>query len=105
VLQRKRAAICLLAMLFNYRRLPYVAQPAWQRASESEEALEHGESVAPYFGIAFSDVGQLFAVFSAKRWVLRAVLRESGPMTIAELVWRVSCDYKNPGSVRVATDG
>jgi hypothetical protein len=60
VLQRKRAAICLLAMLFNYRLLPYVAQPAWQRASESEEALEHGESVAPYFGIAFLDVGQLF---------------------------------------------
>lgn len=64
-------------------------------ASKTMEALEQGKQVAPYFGIGFSDVGQLFAVFTPKRWDLLAELRESGPMTVAELARLVRRDYKN----------
>jgi predicted transcriptional regulator len=65
------------------------------RAAQTMEALERGESPAPYFGVGFSDVGQLFAVFTPRRWDLLAALREGGPMTIAELARRVRRDYKN----------
>jgi predicted transcriptional regulator len=65
------------------------------RAAHTMEALERGEVPAPYFGVGFSDVGQLFAVFTPRRWDLLAVLREGGPMTIAELARRVRRDYKN----------
>lgn len=64
-------------------------------ASQTMEALEQGKRAVPYFGIGFSDVGQLFAVFTPKRWDLLAALRESGPMTIAELARLVRRDYKN----------
>lgn len=64
-------------------------------ASMTMEALEQGKPVAPYFGIGFADVGQLFAVFTPKRWDLLAALREAGPMTIAELARHVRRDYKN----------
>lgn len=64
-------------------------------AARTMEALDRGERPAPYFGIGFSDVGQLFAVFTPRRWDLLAALRESGPMTIAELARRVKRDYKN----------
>ena len=50
---------------------------------------------APYFGVGFSDIGQLFAVFTPRRWDLLAALREGGPMTIAELARRLKRDYKN----------
>jgi predicted transcriptional regulator len=65
------------------------------RAAQMMETLERGESPAPYFGVGFSDVGQLFAVFTPRRWDLLAALREGGPMTIAELARRVGRDYKN----------
>ena len=65
------------------------------RAAQTMEALERGETAAPYFGVGFSDIGQLFAVFTPRRWDLLAVLREDGPMTIAELARRVQRDYKN----------
>jgi predicted transcriptional regulator len=64
-------------------------------ASMTMEALEQGKPVVPYFGIGFADVGQLFAVFTPKRWDLLAALREAGPMTIAELARQVRRDYKN----------
>lgn len=65
------------------------------RAAQSMEALERGETVTPYFGVGFADVGQLFSVFTPKRWDLLAILREGGPMTIAELARRAKRDYKN----------
>jgi predicted transcriptional regulator len=65
------------------------------RAAQTMETLERGESPAPYFGVGFSDVAQLFAVFTPRRWDLLAALREGGPMTIAELARRVKRDYKN----------
>lgn len=65
------------------------------RAAQTMEALERGEAPAPYFGVGFADIGQLFAVFTPRRWDLLAVLREGGPMSIAELARRVKRDYKN----------
>jgi predicted transcriptional regulator len=64
-------------------------------AAQTMEALEQGKPVEPYFGIGFAGVGQLFAVFTPKRWDLLAALREFGPMTIAELARCVRRDYKN----------
>ena len=65
------------------------------RATATMQALEQGEQPAPYFGIGFGDVAQLFAVFTPRRWDLLAALREGGPMTIAELARSVKRDYKN----------
>ena len=65
------------------------------RAAQTMEAIERGEVPAPYFGVGFSDIGQLFAVFTPRRWDLLAALREGGPMTVAELARRLKRDYKN----------
>ena len=65
------------------------------RAAQTMVALEKGETPTPYYGIGFSDIGQLFAVFTPRRWDLLAVLRESGPMTIAALARLLKRDYKN----------
>ena len=65
------------------------------RAAQTMEALDNGKVPAPYFRIGFSDVGQIFAVFTPKRWGLLAALREGGPMTIADLARHVKRDYKN----------
>jgi predicted transcriptional regulator len=79
--------------------------PTLARAVHTMETLERGESPAPYFGVGFSDVGQLFAVFTPRRWDLLATLREGGPMTIAELARRVKRDYKNVhGDVKKLTE-
>jgi len=72
-----------------------VLESTLAQAAHTMEALERGETPVPYFGVGFSDVGQLFAVFTPRRWDLLAALREGGPMTIAELVRRVKRDYKN----------
>jgi predicted transcriptional regulator len=64
-------------------------------AAQTMAALEQDKPVAPYYGIGFADVGQLFVVFTPKRWDLLATLREAGPLTIAELARRVRRDYKN----------
>jgi predicted transcriptional regulator len=65
------------------------------RAVQTMEALEKGETPAPYYGIGFSDIGHMFAVFTPRRWDLLAALRESGPMTIAALARLLKRDYKN----------
>lgn len=65
------------------------------RVASMMTALERGEKARPYFGIGFSDVGQMFSVFTPKRWDLLAALREGGPMTTAELARRLKRDYKN----------
>ncbi|MFA7241066.1 MAG: hypothetical protein WC091_13235 [Sulfuricellaceae bacterium] len=65
------------------------------RAAQTMEALERGETPAPYFSVGFSNIGQLLAIFTPRRWDLLAVLREGGPMTIAELARRLKRDYKN----------
>ena len=45
------------------------------RAAHSMEMLERGETPAPYFGVGFSDVAQLFSVFTPRRWDLLAALQ------------------------------
>ena len=75
------------------------------RAAQTKEAIERGELPAPYFGIGFSDVGQIFAVFTPRRWELLAALREGRPMSIAELARRLKRDYKNVhGDVKRLTE-
>ena len=53
------------------------------RATQTMESLNRGDIPTPYFAVGFSDIGQLFAVFTPRRWDLIAALREEGPMTIA----------------------
>ncbi|MDD5057617.1 MAG: MarR family transcriptional regulator [Sideroxydans sp.] len=65
------------------------------RAAQTMEALERGDTPDPYFAVGFSDIGQLLAVFTPRRWDLLAALREDGPMTIAALARRLKRDYKN----------
>ncbi|HQQ62194.1 MAG TPA: hypothetical protein PLF22_01335 [Pseudomonadales bacterium] len=65
------------------------------RAAKTMDALERGDTVQPYFGVGFSSVGDLFAVFTPRRWELLATLREGGSMTVAELTRRLQRDYKN----------
>lgn len=65
------------------------------RAAAAMKAVEAGEPVPPYFGAGFSEIGQMLAVFTPKRWELIAALREVGPATVAELARRVQRHYKN----------
>lgn len=65
------------------------------RAARTLEALQCGKTPAPYFAAGFSDVAQLLAIFTPRRWGLLGVLREGGPMRIAELARRLKRDYKN----------
>ena len=70
-------------------------ESALTRAAQTMEMLDRGETPPPYFGIGFPSVGHLFSVFTPRRWDLLAVLRECGPISIAELARRVKRDYKN----------
>ncbi|MDO9010800.1 MAG: hypothetical protein Q7U78_03175 [Gallionella sp.] len=66
-----------------------------ERASTVMLAAKEGRPVQPYFGVSFDDVGELFSVFTPKRWELIGALREGGAMTIAELARTLKRDYKN----------
>lgn len=65
------------------------------RAAAAMKAAKHGKRIKPYFGVGFDEVGEMFAVFTPKRWELIRTLRESGAITIAELARRLQRDYKN----------
>ncbi len=65
------------------------------RASAAMKAARQGKPVHPYFGVGFDDVGELFSVFTPKRWELIGALREGGAMTVAELARQLKRDYKN----------
>lgn len=65
------------------------------RATATMSAVARGEKVQPHFGVNFEQIGQMLAVFTPKRWELIAALRESGPLTVAELACRLRRDYKN----------
>lgn len=65
------------------------------RAAPAMKAAKQGKSAKPYFGVGFDDVGEMFSVFTPKRWELIGALRESGATTIAELARRLKRDYKN----------
>jgi predicted transcriptional regulator len=65
------------------------------RAAVAMKAAGKGKPAQPYFGVGFDDVGELFAVFTPKRWELIGALREGGAMTVAELARQLKRDYKN----------
>jgi predicted transcriptional regulator len=65
------------------------------RARSAMEALQRGKTPKPHFGVGFAEVGQMLAVFTPKRWELIARLRETGPLTTAELARKLERDYKN----------
>ncbi|MDD3609786.1 MAG: hypothetical protein PHI49_08530 [Halothiobacillaceae bacterium] len=76
----------------------HVAEPlakSLARAAETMEALERQEAVEPYLGIGFADVGRMLAVLTPRRWDLIAMLREKGPMNIAEVARVTGRNYKN----------
>lgn len=65
------------------------------RARDTMEVLERGQTPEPYFGIGFTELPQLLAVFTPRRWELLRLLSQDGPMTIAELARALGRDYKN----------
>lgn len=65
------------------------------RARSAMEALQRSKTPRPHFGVGFAEVGQMLAVFTPKRWELLARLRETGPLTTAELARKLDRDYKN----------
>lgn len=68
---------------------------AGNRAAATMKAVARGEKVQPHFGVNFEQIGQMLAAFTPKRWELIAVLRQAGPLTVAELARRLGRDYKN----------
>ena len=65
------------------------------RAKAAIKAAKQGKQINTYFGAGFDDAGEMFAVFTPKRWQLIGALRESGATTIAELARQLKRDYKN----------
>lgn len=59
-------------------------QASFARARVAMKVARQGKSAPPYFGVGFNDVGELFSVFTPKRWELIGALREGGAMTIAD---------------------
>lgn len=57
------------------------------RAAAAMKAASEGKPVQPYFGVGvgvgFDEVGELFSVFTPKRWELIGELRDGGAMTVA----------------------
>ena len=58
-------------------------------------ALDAGQDIEPHIEIGFSLTEQLLSVFTPERWRLVGTLRESGPLTIAELSRRLGRYYRN----------
>lgn len=65
------------------------------RASAAMLAVRENSPIQPYFGVGFDEVGELFSVFTPKRWELIGALREGGAMSVAELARQLKRDYKN----------
>ena len=68
---------------------------AGARAAAAMKNVQRGQSAPPYFGVSFSEIGQMLAAFTPKRWELIAMLRETGPLSVAELARRLERNYKN----------
>ena len=68
---------------------------SFARAAAAMKSARQGKPAQPYFGVGFEGVGELFSVFTPKRWELIGALREGGAMTVAELARRLKRDYKN----------
>ncbi|MCW5634395.1 MAG: hypothetical protein KIT17_13770 [Rubrivivax sp.] len=59
------------------------------------ESLQLGKRPKPHFAVGFSEVGQMLAVFTPKRWELIAKLRDLGPVTTAQLARMLERDDRN----------
>jgi len=59
-------------------------EAGFARAAAAMKAAKQGKPMKPYFGVSFEAVGEMFAVFTPKRWELIGVLRAGGATTIAE---------------------
>ena len=70
-------------------------QEAGARVASTMKAVQRGQSAASYFGVGFTQIGQMLAAFTPKRWELIAMLREAGPLSVAELARRLARNYKN----------
>ena len=68
---------------------------ASERVAKTMKALEAGRPVDAHFGVGFSQIGQMLAVFTPKRWELIAALREAGPLSVADLARLLGRNYKN----------
>lgn len=66
-----------------------------ERALDVARALDAGQEVKPYVGIGFARTEQMLSVFSPERWRLVGMLREAGPLTVAELARRLGRHYRN----------
>jgi predicted transcriptional regulator len=65
------------------------------RALAIAKALDTGQDVEPYVGIGFTLTEQMLSVFTPERWRLVGLLREVGPLTVAELARRLGRHYRN----------
>ena len=65
------------------------------RATAAMQAAKQKKAIQPYFGVGFDYVGEMFAVYTPKRWELIGALRESGPVSVAQLARLLKRDYKN----------
>lgn len=68
---------------------------AGARTVATMKAVAQGKKVRPHLGVNFKQIGQMLAAFTPKRWELIAALRQTGPLTVAELARRLGRDYKN----------
>ena len=68
---------------------------AGARAAATMKAIQRGERTALYFGVRFGEIDQMLAAFAPKRWQPIAMLREAGPLSVAELARRLERNYKN----------
>ena len=70
-------------------------EAGFARAAAAMQAAKQGKRVKPYIGVGFDEVGEMFSVFTPKRWALIGALRESGATTVAALARQLKRDYKN----------
>ncbi len=66
-----------------------------ERALGIARALDAGQDIDSYVGIGFTLTEQILSVFTPERWRLVGVLREAGPLTVAELGRRLGRHYRN----------
>jgi predicted transcriptional regulator len=70
-------------------------QTSAARAAATMTAIAQGRKVRPHFGVSFEQMSQLLSTFTPKRWALIAALRQTGPLSVAELARQLKRDYKN----------
>ncbi len=70
-------------------------EASFTRAAAAMKAARQGKPAKPYFGVGFGEIGEMFSVFTPKRWELLGALSQSGAISVAELARRLKRDYKN----------